>query len=73
MDERYTRITVPLSYNEFVALSQSAQCDLRHPRDQARHILRQALGLTETEQESKRDNAGATGNQPHTGIVTVTR
>ena len=40
------RITVPLSVDEFDALVKSAQSDYRHPRDQARHILRSAL-LTE--------------------------
>ena len=41
--EQRTRITVPLSVDEFDALTQSARSDYRHPRDQARHILRQVL------------------------------
>lgn len=46
MENRYTRITVPLSQDEFIALAQAAQCDLRHPRDQARFLLRSALMAT---------------------------
>lgn len=38
-----TRIYVPLSREEFEALYTAAQMDYRKPRDQARHILRQAL------------------------------
>ncbi len=43
MSDRYTRITVPLSKEEFEALRDSAQLDYRHPREQARFILRGAL------------------------------
>lgn len=39
------RITVPLSSDEFSALRESASMQLRHPRDQARFLLRRALGL----------------------------
>ncbi len=39
------RINIPLNSDEFVALRQSAELQLRHPRDQARYLLRQALGL----------------------------
>lgn len=42
----YTRITVPLSRDEFVALRDTAGSEYRHPRDHARYLLRQALGLT---------------------------
>lgn len=48
----HTRITVPLSRQEFEALYQAAIIDYRHPRDQARFILRSVL-LSEQSQESK--------------------
>ena len=41
----YTRITVPLSQAEFVALRDKAEREYRHPRDHARYLLREALGL----------------------------
>lgn len=37
------RIYVPLTQDEFEALRQQAQRDTRLTRDQARHIIRQAL------------------------------
>ena len=44
-----TRITIPVSADEVAALRQAADRDFRHPRDQARFLLRYALGLpTET-------------------------
>jgi hypothetical protein len=42
----YTRITVPLSKDEFAALRDTAGNEYRHPRDHARYLLREALGLT---------------------------
>lgn len=39
----YRRIYVPLSKEEFIALQEKAQCSYRHPRDQARYILRSVL------------------------------
>ena len=42
---QHTRITVPLSRDEFEALRDNAVRDYRNPRDQARFILRKALGL----------------------------
>lgn len=41
--ERFTRIQVPLGRDEYAALLQAAISDYRHPRDQARAILRAAL------------------------------
>lgn len=43
MPDPYTRISVPLSQEEFAALTRLAQQDYRHPRDQARVILRSVL------------------------------
>ena len=37
------RITVPLEYAERSALMHLARAELREPRDQARHLLREAL------------------------------
>jgi len=39
----YTRITVPLGREEFDALRESAKQDYRHPREQARYLLRKLL------------------------------
>lgn len=39
------RMYVPLTDEEFAKLSQAASRDCRHPQDQARHLIRQALGL----------------------------
>lgn len=46
------RITVPLSSDEFIALRESATDSYRHPRDQARFLLRVALGLAATDQQA---------------------
>jgi hypothetical protein len=41
-----TRINIPVTNEELEALQSFAQRDLRHPRDQARYLLRAGLGLT---------------------------
>ncbi len=48
MTDQYTRITVPLSKEEFEALRDSAQLDYRHPRDHARFLLRGLLVRSNT-------------------------
>jgi hypothetical protein len=50
MLDPYTRITVPLSREEFIALSKAAQGELRHPRDHARFILRSFLLCEQSDQ-----------------------
>lgn len=40
---RHARIQVPLSREEYLALYQAAEREYRHPRDQARAILRAVL------------------------------
>ena len=40
-----TRISVPVTVAERELLQADAQRKLRHPRDHARYLLRQALGL----------------------------
>jgi hypothetical protein len=52
MNDRYTRITVPLSKDEFEALQTAAQIEYRHPREQARYLLRSLL-LGEQTAENK--------------------
>ena len=39
------RITVSLADDELQRLLKAAERDLRHPREQARYILRQGLGM----------------------------
>jgi hypothetical protein len=51
-----TKIYVPFTDEEFVRLSQSAFRDCRHPRDQARHFIRQALGLVTDDGPSPKMN-----------------
>jgi hypothetical protein len=41
--KEYVRIAVPLSQEEFLALRQCAEYEYRHPREQARYLLRAAL------------------------------
>ena len=53
-----TRISVPMSIEERDALRASARQDLRNPQDQARWLLRKALGL-ETDVIRKSANRGA--------------
>lgn len=42
----YAGVNIRLSREEYSQLTQQAQRELRHPRDHARYLLRQALGLT---------------------------
>lgn len=57
----YTRITVPLSQDEFEALRNLAFRDYRHPREQARFLLRHIL-LGE-QQDVKNKNGDALVSQ----------
>ena len=43
----YTSIMLPLGKDEFNALRENADREYRHPREQARYLLRCALGLTD--------------------------
>lgn len=45
----YTKITLVLDRSETLALNHSATAELRRPRDQARYLIRQALGLVESQ------------------------
>ncbi|MBI3960242.1 MAG: hypothetical protein HY328_15625 [Chloroflexi bacterium] len=44
---KMTRISIPVSVDERDALLMNAERNLRHPREQARYLLRLALGLTD--------------------------
>ena len=44
---KFTRVSVPLSLEEFVALRDTATRECRHPQEQARYMLRRALGVTQ--------------------------
>lgn len=55
-----TRITVPLGEDERDALVCSASNHFRRPRDQARYLLRLALGLDEPH-EATAENSNSAG------------
>lgn len=51
------RVTVPLTEDECNALRRLANAELRDPREQARYLLRAALGLTGDAQIAMPQNA----------------
>jgi hypothetical protein len=53
----FTRITVPLSRDEFFALRAAAGKEYRHPREQARWLLRQVLMQESGEDEPHAQSA----------------
>ena len=66
----YTRITILLSRDEFTALREKAISEYRHPRDQARYLLRQTLGLaTDDVQSQPMHNRGAMDSDPQHATV----
>ena len=62
-------IYVPLDLMEFDALYAQSRRDLRHPRDQARYIIRQALGLTEGDRHGNVGTAKATNQSPDVALI----
>jgi hypothetical protein len=48
-----TRINIPVTNEELEALQSFAQRDLRHPRDQARYLLRAAMGMNGDDVQSR--------------------
>lgn len=59
----HTRITVPLSRDEFEALRNSAFRDYRHPREQARYLLRcLLLGEPATQINNRHDATNLHGS-----------
>ena len=73
MDERYTRISVPLGRDEFIALRESATGSYRHPRDQARYLLRLALGLAAATNEPNKHNCAVSPFQSGDGAIVATQ
>lgn len=67
--DRYTRITIPLSADEFFALRNIAEKDYRHPRDQARFILRSVLLSDDIKGN---ENTGAMVVEARAGVVKPT-
>ena len=49
-------VLVPLNQDEFLALTHESAREMRMPRDHARYLLREALGLTGNEVQSKQTN-----------------
>ena len=68
----YSRITVSLSREELNALRAAADRDFRHPRDQARYLVRQALGLAESPPSEEKHNGAAQVAQLGSGAAVVT-
>lgn len=57
-----TRVIIVLTEQEMERLHQSAKRDLRHPRDQARYILRSALlGQRDSSPTNSEGDATRTG------------
>ena len=50
---RITRVSIPMSMEERELLRALANAELRDPREQARYLLRQALGLTSEDVQSQ--------------------
>jgi hypothetical protein len=66
------RMTIVLNELEASRLRSIAQSSLRQPRDQARFILRQALGITEMGQLSQEmPNRGAMDSDPQHAAAVV--
>ena len=66
-----TRITVPLSREELNALRDAADREYRHPRDQARYLVRQALGLAEPNGEKHNGAVTALGSDTGAAVLTL--
>ena len=69
----YRRIYIPLSREEFIALSESARCDYRHPRDQARFIIRAALGGDSPPNAKQKKTTSAKLETANAGGVSITQ
>ena len=67
--EANLRITIPMSLEERERLYQAAQLDLRHPRDQARYLLRLGLGLAAATNEPNKHNCAVSPFQSGDGAI----
>ena len=68
----YRTITIVLSDSEINALRKSAEMELRRPRDQARYLVRQALGLADKPPSAENHNGAGTALGSSTGAAVVT-
>jgi hypothetical protein len=65
-----TRISVPMTVEERELLQVDARRRLRHPRDHARHLLCEALGLIDSDiQSSQMQNRDASISQAECATV----
>ena len=67
----YRTMTIVLSDDEAHALRRSAEVDLRRPRDQARYLVRQALGLAEPNGEKHNGAVTALGSDTGAAVLTL--
>lgn len=67
----FTRISVPITVDEREALRTLAHSMKRDPRQLARAILRNALGITEGEQENKQALSISLGNRTESATLTT--
>lgn len=68
----YRTMTIVLSDDEVNALRKSAEVDLRRPRDQARYLVRQALGLADKPpNEAKYSGAGVRSDITGAAVTTL--
>jgi len=67
---RYRSINIRLDQSELDALLAAAESELRHPRDQARLILRTALGLDSPRQHNGTVSSGL-GNRENGAAVSL--
>jgi hypothetical protein len=54
------------------ALRDAADREYRHPRDQARYLVRQALGLADKPPNAEKHNGAALGSLAGSGAVMTT-
>jgi len=72
MDRPYNRIMVPFDRDEWVRLRQTAEAEMRNPRDQARYLVRQALGLAEKPPATEKHNGAAQAVTGNCGAAVLT-
>ena len=65
-----TRISIKLDQREYSALLRKAESECRPTVDQARYLIRQALGLSSAAQQN--DNRSATDREALTGAIVST-
>lgn len=69
--EQVTKIYVPMTSDEWLELVRVSQTECRHPREQARYLLRQALGLaSEDVQAQQMHNRAGQGSEAPSAAAT---